>query len=296
MTELALVVAAYRRHFDVALDNGERLSCVLKGRSAQIACGDQVEITRVAGGGAIESVVPRSSSLYRSDAHHGQLIAANLTQIVGVVAPDLSLNEELINRWMIAAEAEGCRFLLAANKADLPSFSKLRARLAPYAALGYPVVELAAQRDVAPLVPWLAHQQSVLVGQSGMGKSTLVNTLCPNAQVRTQDVSQALATGRHTTTSTALYQVPALGAATWVVDSPGIKAFGLAHLDPTRIAESFVELRPLLGRCRFRDCRHGSEPGCVVQSAVAAGAVAPFRVSLLHSLIAEASYARNSTR
>ncbi|MGI8894342.1 MAG: ribosome small subunit-dependent GTPase A [Casimicrobiaceae bacterium] len=296
MTELALVVASYRRHFDVALDNGERLSCVLKGRSAQIACGDQVEIARVAGGGSIESVVPRSSSLYRSDTHHGKLIAANVTQIVGIVAPDLSLNEELINRWMIAAEAEGCRFVLAANKADLPSFAMLRARLAPYAALGYPVVELAALRDVAPMVPWLAQRHSVLVGQSGMGKSTLVNTLCPHAQVRTQDVSAALATGRHTTTSTALYQVPSLGAETWVVDSPGIKAFGLAHLDPARIAESFVEIRPLLGRCRFRDCRHGSEPGCVVQAAVAAGAVAPFRVALLHSLIAEASYARKAAR
>lgn len=296
MTELALIVAAYRRHFDVALAAGERLSCVLKGRSAQIACGDRVHIARVAGGGAIESVVPRSSSLYRSDAHQGKLIAANVTQIVGIVAPDLSLDEELINRWMIAAEAEGCRFVLAANKADLPAFATLRARLAPYAALGYPVVELAALRDVAPIVPWLAQHHTVLVGQSGMGKSTLVNTLCPHARVRTQDVSAARATGRHTTTSTVLYQVSALGADTWVVDSPGIKAFGLAHLAPARIAESFVELRPLLGRCRFRDCRHGVEPGCVVQSAVAAGAVAPFRVALLQSLMAEASYARNPGR
>ena len=296
MTELALVVGAHRRHFDVVLDAGERLSCVLKGRSAQIACGDRVNIARIAGGGSIESVVPRSSTLYRSDAHHSQLLAANVTQIVGIVAPDLSLDEELINRWMIAAEAEGCRFVLAGNKADLPTFSTLRSRLAPYAALGYPVVDLAALRDVAPIVPWLAEHHTVLVGQSGMGKSTLVNTLCPHARVRTQDVSAALATGRHTTTSMLLYQLPALGADTWVVDSPGIKAFGLAHLDPARIAESFVELRPLLGHCRFRDCRHGSEPGCVIQSAVATGAVAPFRVALLQALIREASSARGAAR
>ena len=296
MTEPALVVAAYRRHFDVTLDDGERLSCVLKGRSTQIACGDRVEIARVAGGGSIESVFPRLSSLYRSDAHQGKLIAANVTQIIGVVAPDLTLNEELINRWMIAAEAEGCRFVLAANKIDLPSFSTLRARLTAYAALGYPIVELAALRDVAPIVPWLARHNTVLVGQSGMGKSTLVNTLCPLAQVRTQDVSTALSAGRHTTTSTTLYRVPELGVDAWVVDSPGIKSFGLAHLAPERIAESFVELRPLLGRCRFRNCRHDAEPGCVVQSAIAAGAVAPFRVALLHSLIAEASYARRASR
>ena len=111
----------------MTLPDGETLECVQKGRSLQIACGDRVGIVRMAGGGAIESVAPRTSLLYRSDAFREKLIAANVTQIVGVVAPGLGLDEELINRWMIAAESQGCRFVLAANKSDLPEYAALLA-------------------------------------------------------------------------------------------------------------------------------------------------------------------------
>ena len=291
-----LVVATYRRHYAVTLPDGETLECVQKGRSLQIACGDRVDIARMAGGGAIESVAPRTSLLYRSDAFREKLIAANVTQIVGVVAPGLGLDEELINRWMIAAESQRCRFVLAANKSDLPDYSTLLARLAPIAALGYPVVELSAVRDATPFAPWLAGQHSVLVGQSGMGKSTIVNSLIPAAAIRVSEVSTALATGRHTTTATTLYPLPALGADTWIVDSPGMKAFGLAHLEPADIAEAFVELRPLLGHCRFRDCQHDAEPGCAVRDAVDRGRVAPHRVALLHAMIREARAVRDPAR
>ena len=270
-TVKGLVVATYRRHYAVTLPDGETVECVLKGRSMQVACGDRVDVVRVAGGGAIASVAPRTSLLYRSDAFREKLIAANVTQIVGVVAPGLGLDEELINRWMIAAESQGCRFVLAANKSDLPDYSALLSRLAPFAALGYSVIELCAVRDATPIGSWLAGNHSVLVGQSGMGKSTIVNSLIPSAAIRVSEVSAALATGRHTTTATTLYPLPALGADTWIVDSPGMKAFGLAHLDPAAIAEAFVELRPLLGHCRFRDCRHDAEPGCAVQAAVDRG-------------------------
>ena len=294
--EEGLVVATYRRHYAVMPADGKILECVLKGRSMQIACGDRVGFSRVEGGGAIEFVSPRTSLVYRSDAFHEKLIAANVTQIVGVVAPGLSLDEELIHRWMIAAEALACRFVLAANKSDLPDHASLLARLAPFAALGYPVVPLSAVRDPTPIASWLAGQHTVLVGQSGMGKSTIVNALVPDAAIRVREVSEALASGRHTTTATTLYPLQSLGKDTWIVDSPGMKVFGLAHLDPDAIAEAFVELRPLLGHCRFRDCQHDAEPGCAVQAAVDDGRVAPHRVALLHAMIREARTVRDPSR
>ena len=289
-------MATYRRHYAVTLADGETVECVQKGRSLQIACGDRVVITRMAGGGAIESVAPRTSLLYRSDAFREKLIAANVTQIVGVVAPGLGLDEELINRWMIAAESQGCRFVLAANKSDLPQYAELLQRLAPFAELGYAIVELTALRDAAPINAWLAGNHSVLVGQSGMGKSTIVNSLIPSAAIRVSEVSAALATGRHTTTATTLYPLPALGTDTWIVDSPGMKAFGLAHLEPGTIADAFVELRPLLGHCRFRDCHHDAEPGCAVQAAVSDGRVARHRIALLHAMIRESRSIRDPAR
>jgi ribosome biogenesis GTPase len=197
---------------------------------------------------------------------------------------------------MIAAEAQGCRFVLAANKADLPEYSALLARLAPFAALGYPVVELAAARDATPVATCLAGNHSVLVGQSGMGKSTIVNALIPAAGIRVREISAALATGRHTTTATTLYPLPDIAPDTWIVDSPGMKAFGLAHLDPDAIPEAFVELRPLLGHCRFRDCHHDAEPGCAIQDAVARGEVAPHRVALLHAMVRDARSIRDPAR
>lgn len=284
--------AAHRRHFDVVLARGEHVSCILKGRSMQVAVGDRVTVREIDGGGAIESVAPRTNLVYRSDAFKEKFLAANVTQIAGVVAPDLGLDEDLINRWIIAAESAECRFVLFANKDDLPSFADLRVRLAPYAALGYPVVAMSAKRSAEPASPWLTDQHTVLVGQSGMGKSTLINALVPDADVRTKDVSAALHAGRHTTTATTLYPLPAHGTDAWIVDSPGVKAFGLAHLPPERLAEAFVEMRPFLGHCRFRDCRHDQEPDCAITAAIAAGRIAPYRLALLQVLLGEGNRAR----
>jgi ribosome biogenesis GTPase len=290
-----LVVAAYRRHYAVRTDDGDTIDCVLKGRSIALACGDRVRLARVAGGGAIESVLPRASLLYRSDAFKEKLIAANVTQIVGVVAPDIASDLELVHRWAIAADAERCRFVIAANKSDLPGFDALLERLAPLRALGYRVVAMSAKRDPAPLAPFVEGERSVMVGQSGMGKSTILNALVPGALARTRDVSAALGAGRHTTSETTLYPLSGVAGA-WIVDSPGMKVFGLAHLEPETIAHSFRDIAPFLGRCRFRDCRHGAEPGCAVQAAVGRGDVAAYRVALLQRMMRESEAARVAGR
>ncbi len=279
-----LVVAAYRRHYDVAFADGDTLACVQKGRSLRIAVGDRVKVepdSRAREGGVITGVEPRRNLVYRSDAFKEKLVAANVTQIAAVVAPDIGLDEDLINRWMIAAETAGCRYVVFANKDDLPGYERLRERLVPYEALGYAVVPMCAQRDAGPARAWLEGHHTVLVGQSGMGKSTLINALVPQAQARTTQVSESLGAGRHTTTSTTLYP---LDEASWIVDSPGMKVFGLAHVAHDDLPLAFVEMRPFLGHCRFRNCRHDAEPGCAVTEAVASGAIAPYRLALLHTL------------
>lgn len=290
------VVAAFRRHWTVRLDDGSRVDCVLRGRSATVAAGDRVEVSPASGGGVVEHVLPRRNLIYRSDAFRRKLIAANATLVIGVVAPDLAVDLELLDRWSVAAEAEDCGFLVCANKADLPSFADFAARLAPWRRMGYAVLPLAAKRDVGPLRARLAGEHAVLVGQSGMGKSTIVNALVPGTQARVGEVSRALGSGRHTTTESSLHLLDGDPAGGWIVDSPGMTQFALAHLDPARIAEAFVELRPLLGSCRFRDCRHDREPGCAVQEAVGRGEVAPHRVALLHALVADSRAVRDPAR
>lgn len=289
-----LVIAAHRRHYAVDLDTGGTLDCVLKGRSMTLACGDRVGVAREAEGAAIVSIEPRRSLLYRSDAFKEKLIAANVTQVLGVIAPDVPVDEHLLNRWIIAAETEHCRFVLILNKSDLASAPDFEPRFAAYAALGYPVVQVSATHDVEKLRPWIAGQHSVVIGQSGMGKSTLINALLPGAAAKIGEISAALRSGRHTTTSTALYRLP--DGDGWLVDSPGMKVFGLAHCSADAISHAFVELRDLIPQCRFRDCRHDREPGCAVQAAVANGRVAAQRVQLLQSLLREARAAHDPAR
>lgn len=293
--EVGLVVAARRRHFAVALDDGTTIDCVLKGRSLPVACGDRVRVARFAGGGAIEAVLPRTSLLWRSDAFREKLLAGNVDQVAAVVAPDLPVDEELVHRWAIAAQLEHCRYLLIVNKSDLPGVEAMRARLAPMAKLGATLVTASAIGDPAPLVPLFRGRHSVFVGQSGMGKSTLLNALVPGAVARTGAVSEALRTGRHTTTETMLHRLPG-DPDGWIVDSPGLNTFGLAHAEPRAIEDAFVDIAPLIDACRFRDCRHDREPGCAVTAAVEDGRIPPHRLALLHALLAESKAKRDPAR
>ena len=274
------VIAAFSRRFIVETADGE-LACQVKGRHLRVVCGDRVEIRRDGDAGVIESVLPRSSLLYRSDAFKSKAIAANVTQLAVVVAARPSFSMELVQRCILAAEDQGIASLLILNKADLPETEAARERLALLTRLGYPLVTLSALTDVAPLRPALQGHTTLLIGQSGMGKSTVINALFPHAGAVTAEYSEALDSGRHTTTHTRLHRLDADSA---VIDSPGLQEFALQHLDANALANAFIEFRPYLGQCRFRDCKHDTEPDCRLQEAVAAGEIDPTRLRLFQTL------------
>jgi ribosome biogenesis GTPase len=277
------IVAAHGRQYRVELEQGDTLLCFPRGKKSELACGDRVVVEASGEGqGVIGEVAARSALLYRSNQYKQKLIAANVTQIVVVVATEPSFSDELVSRCLVAAESQDLKVVLVLNKCDLADRRDAAAvTLAPFAALGYPVLELCARQSADALRPYLAKQASVLVGQSGMGKSTLINALVPNAQASTREVSAALDSGKHTTTHATLYRLTADSS---LIDSPGLQEFGLNHLSPEAIANGFIELRPLLGQCRFRNCRHDKEPDCAVRAAVASGSIAARRYAAFRAL------------
>lgn len=285
-----LVTAAFGRHYEVITDSG-CLQGYPRGKKSVFACGDEVDIApRGDGQGAIEHLHPRRNLLWRSDAFREKLIAANLSQVVIVVATEPAFSDLLVSRCLCAAELQDLKALIVLNKADLAErLPAARESLAMFTALGYRVVELSALDGADALGAYLQGERSILVGQSGMGKSTLTNALIPEANAATREISTALDTGKHTTTFARLYPLPGEG---WLIDSPGLQAFGLAHLDPDHLAECFVEFRPYLGQCRFRDCRHDAEPACAVQAALAAGAIHPRRFEHYRAIRTEIAEAK----
>lgn len=278
------IIAAYGRQFLVELADGSSIPCVTRGKKSGAACGDRVTIKMTSPNqGVIEATAPRRSLLYRSDAFREKLIASNVTQIVVVVAAEPAFYEELINRCLIAAETAGIKALIVLNKSDmLAESAQALAKLALYRELGYPLLPLSAKLDIAPLRPYLQDETSVLVGQSGMGKSSIVNALLPDVEARTQEISQALNSGRHTTTHAQLYH---LDATSHIVDSPGMQEFGLHHLIRDDIVHGFVEFRPYLGHCRFSNCKHLVEPGCAVLEAAAQGKIDPRRLDSYRKML-----------
>jgi len=282
------VVAAHGRQYVVELPDTTRLPCFPRGKKSEVACGDWVSLHKTSPDqGVIEAIEPRRSLLYRSNEFRQKLIAANADQIVIVAACEPVFFEDLITRALIAAETQDIASLIVLNKSDLTTLlPAARARLAALARLGYDILELSAQNDAASLRPALQGHTSVLVGQSGMGKSTLVNQLIPGAGAATREISTALDSGKHTTTHACLYH---LDAESHLIDSPGLQEFGLAHLDRQTLEQSFREFRPWLGQCRFRNCRHDQEPDCALRDALAAGKIDAGRFASFLRLAGQAS-------
>ncbi len=278
------VVAAFGRHFEVETADGGLVSCVTRGKKGGVACGDRLRIEMTGPAqGVIKSIEPRTSLLFRSDEFREKIIAANVTQIIIVVAAQPSFYEDLVSRCLLAAEVAGLKVLIVLNKCDLEQETRAAlGQLQLYRDLGYPLLTLSAKQDISPLRPYLQGETSVLVGQSGMGKSSIINALLPDVQAHTREISQALNSGKHTTTHARLYH---LDGDSHIIDSPGLQEFGLAHVSAQDIAHAFVEFRPYLGgRCRFSNCRHLVEPGCALLEAAATGKIDPRRLEIYRKL------------
>ncbi|MDO8466244.1 MAG: ribosome small subunit-dependent GTPase A [Gallionella sp.] len=283
------VIAAFGRQYLVRLEDGSELHCLTRGKKSEVVCGDRVEIKPTGEAsaengaqGVIERIKPRHSLLYRSDAFREKLIAANVTQIIVVVAAEPSFDDGLLARCLVAAHDQKLDALIVLNKCDLAgAAAAARKRLDPYRAIGYRVLELSAKQDVSELRPLLQGHTSVLVGQSGMGKSTIVNALLPDSQAATREISSALDSGKHTTTHGRLYRIDDSSS---LIDCPGVQAFGLHHLSFGGIEEGFVEFAKYRGQCRFYDCRHRHEPGCALRGAVEKGEINARRLELFQQI------------
>jgi ribosome biogenesis GTPase len=268
------------------------LQCVTRGKKTNVAVGDVVHLQKTSDNQAvIEKIAERTTLLYRSDQYKSKLLAANVTRLFIVIATEPGFADDLVSRSLVAADAAGIEAHLILNKTDVAELlPRARERAQAYTRLGYPLHELSArthpEQAVATLMPLLEGQSSIFIGQSGMGKSSLINLLVPDADIAVREISAALDTGKHTTTFTRLYWLPG-GAA--IIDSPGFQEFGLYHLSEGMLERAFVEFAPYLGGCKYYNCRHLAEPQCAVLGAVQSGAIARMRHELYAQLLHESS-------
>ena len=304
-TQQGLVVAGFGRHVLVETVDGQRIICHPRGKKGQALVGDRVRWLPSEDEGTIEKIEERSNVFYRQDELRTKSFAANLDQILILIAAEPEFSESQLTRALIAAEAAGITPIIALNKSDLAEpFGRAWTRLLPYGSMGYQMLPLAikpkletavdaAQTD--RLMALLKGKKTLVLGPSGSGKSSLTNLLIPAAKVLTAEISQALNSGKHTTTSTTLYWIDA-ARNTALIDSPGFQEFGLHHIEPMQLAQLMPDFKAHAQNCKFYNCTHLHEPGCGVISEINSGAgpvnISANRYRLYSELFAELSQTR----
>ncbi len=282
-------MAHYGRASLVEGEDGSLVRCATRKNLPRTVSGDRVHwLPTGAREGIICTVLARRTSLCRPDAQ-GKIrtVAANIDQIIVVIASRPSFEYAMLDRYLVAAELTGAHPLILVNKADLldsESRARLEERLAVYPQIGYPLVFTSNRRadGLKALHDHLRHHTSVLVGQSGVGKSSLVQSLLPDTDIRTGSLSQVTGLGRHTTTVAMLYHVPGGGH---LIDSPGVRDFFLGKVAPEELQKGFREFAPFLGQCRFHNCRHLSEPGCALHKSARDGTINPRRLANYRAML-----------
>jgi ribosome biogenesis GTPase len=288
--DLGLVVAAHGRHVIVETPEGRRVLCHPRGKKSDLVVGDRVRWQPTGDGGVIEHIETRRNLLFRQDEWRTKSFAANLDQMIMLVAGEPVFSERQLTRALIAAAQADIPACIGLNKIDLPATDAARERLRPYAAMGIEIVELAIKarplEALATLQQRLAGKTTLVLGPSGAGKSTLINLLVPQAAAQIGDISVALGTGRHTTTSTTWYWLDDARSGA-LIDSPGFQEFGLRQIEATSLAALMPDIATHLGHCRFNNCTHRQEPNCGVRDALERGEISESRYRIYTELFDE---------